>query len=139
MKFLEIATFIIYFLSIIAISLITYKKQKSDTSYVLGNRSLNFWLTALSAHASDMSNWLFMGFPMIVFTSGVFQIWAGIGLVAFMFLNWQFIAPKIRAETEKMNNLTIYSYFETKFKDDSNILKMLSALLSLVFYLFYIS
>ena len=84
MKFLEIATFIIYFLSIIAISLITYKKQKPDTSYVLGNRSLNFWLTALSAHASDMSNWLFMGFPMIVFTSGVFQIWAGIGLVAFM-------------------------------------------------------
>ncbi len=139
MKLLEVSTFVIYFTAIIFIALITYKKQKSDTTYVLGNRSLNFWLTALSAHASDMSNWLFMGYPMMIFLNGLFQTWAAIGLIIFMYLNWQFIAPKIRVLTEKMNNLTMYSYFETRFKDTSGILKSLSAFISLAFYLIYIS
>ncbi len=139
MNILEISTFSIYFAVVIAIVLFSYKKQKSDTSFVLGNRSLNFWLTALSAHASDMSNWLFLGYPMIVFLSGIYKVWAAIGLIVFMYLNWQFIAPRIRTLTEKMNNLTMYSYFETRFKDTTKIIKTLSAALSLIFYLFYIT
>jgi sodium/proline symporter len=136
---LEISTFVIYFAIIIIITLFSYKKQKSDTSFVLGNRSLNFWLTALSAHASDMSNWLFMGYPMIIFLGGVFNSWAAIGLTLCMFLNWQFVAPKIRSMTEKMNNLTLYAFFESRFNDLSGIIRTLSASMSFIFYIFYIS
>ncbi|KKK80569.1 hypothetical protein LCGC14_2822190, partial [marine sediment metagenome] len=139
MKLLEISTFVIYFTAIIFLALFTSKKQKSDTSFVLGNRSLNFWLTALSAHASDMSSWLFMAYPMLIFTTGLFNIWAAIGLTFCMFLNWQFIAPKIRSATEKMNNLTMFSYFESRVKDGSGIIKTISALLSFVFYIIYIT
>ena len=139
MKILQLSTFVIYFLAIVLIAIISHKKQKSDTTFVLGNRSLNFWLTALSAHASDMSNWLFMAFPASIFLVGIFNVWAAIGLVGIMFLNWHFVAPKIRTQTEKMNNLTMYSYFETRFKDTSGILKGLSAFMSLVFYLVYIT
>jgi len=139
MKVLEIFTFILYFIVIIFIAFLSYRKQKSDTTYVLGNRSLNFWLTALSAHASDMSSWLFMGYPMIIFTAGLFNLWAAIGLTVFMFLNWQYIAPRIRSATEKMNNLTMYAYFESRFNDTSGILRTLSAMLSFIFYIFYIT
>jgi sodium/proline symporter len=139
MKILELSTLIIYFIAIILIAFLSYKKQKSDTTFVLGNRSLNFWLTALSAHASDMSSWLFMGYPMVIFTQGLFNAWAAIGLIIFMFLNWQFIAPKIRSATGKMNNLTMYAYFESRFKDTSRILRTTSATLSFFFYIFYIT
>ncbi|MBN2479138.1 MAG: sodium/proline symporter [Parachlamydiales bacterium] len=139
MKLLEISTFVIYFTAIVFIAIFLSKKQKSDTTFVLGNRSLSFWLTALSAHASDMSNWLFMAYPATIFLVGIFSAWAAIGLTLVMFLNWQFIAPKIRTQTEKMNNLTMYSYFETRFNDNSGILKGLSAFMSLVFYLVYIT
>ncbi|NGX33187.1 MAG: Sodium/proline symporter, partial [Candidatus Anoxychlamydiales bacterium] len=139
MKLLEISTFVIYFTAIIFLALFTSKKQKSDTSFVLGNRSLNFWLTALSAHASDMSSWLFMAYPMLIFTTGLFNIWAAVGLTLCMFLNWQFIAPKVRSATEKMNNLTLFSYFESRVKDRSGIIKTLSALLSFIFYIIYIT
>lgn len=139
MKLVDITTFILYFSAIILIAFLSYRKQKSDTTYVLGNRSLNFWLTALSAHASDMSSWLFMGYPMVIFTTGLINIWAAIGLTVFMFLNWQFIAPKVRNATGKMNNLTMYAYFESRFKDTSGIIRTLAALLSFVFYIFYIS
>lgn len=135
----EALIFFIYFAFITLIAFFSYKKQRSDTSFVLGNRELNFWVTALSAHASDMSSWLFMGYPMTIFASGLFNIWTAIGLVFFMYLNWQFIAPKIRIATERMNNLTMYSYFETRFQDKSQMIRIVSSVLAFVFYTFYIT
>ncbi|MBS0624953.1 MAG: sodium/proline symporter [Verrucomicrobia bacterium] len=137
--FLELATFIGYFVVLLAIALLSYRKQKSETDYLIGNRSLNFWLTALSAHASDMSSWLFLGYPAAVFGGGVFAAWAAIGLTVFMFFNWHFIAPKLRTVTEQSNSLTLSSYFENRFGDTSGSLRIISGFMSIVFFLFYIS
>lgn len=136
---LEVVTFFTYFAVILAIAFFSYQKQKSDTDFIIGNRSLNFWLTALSAHASDMSSWLFLGYPALIFTTGLFSAWAAIGLTTFMFLNWQFIAPKIRVATEQSNSLTLSSYFETRFADTSGSIRLISAFMSVLFFTFYIS
>ncbi len=139
MHLLELVTFIVYFAMLLGVVFFFYKKQQSDTEFVLGNRSLNFYLTALSAHASEMSSWLFMAYPALIFTTGIFNVWAAIGLVVFMFLNWQLIAPRIRVVTEKDNNLTLNAYFESRFKDHSGALRTLCAILSLFFFLVYIA
>ncbi|OGN64036.1 MAG: sodium:proline symporter [Chlamydiae bacterium RIFCSPHIGHO2_12_FULL_49_9] len=136
---LEFAIFTSYFAALIAVAFFSYQKQKSDTDFILGDRSLNFWLTALSAHASDMSSWLFLGYPALVFMTGLFSAWAAIGLTVFMFLNWQFIAPKLRVVTEQSNSLTLSSYFETRFGDTSGSLRLISAFMSVLFFTFYIS
>jgi sodium/proline symporter len=135
---LEISTFVIYFALIIGATLLTYHRQKSDTDFVIGDRSLSFWLTALSAHASDMSSWLFMAYPAVIFTQGFFNIWLAIGLIVFMFLNWQFIAPKIRKITGKNNNLTLNAYFESRFDNKTKSLRTTSSVISFFYYLFYI-
>ncbi|KPK31838.1 MAG: sodium:proline symporter [Chlamydiae bacterium SM23_39] len=137
MIILNTLIFFIYLLVLTLIVILSYKKQKSDVDFVLANRSLNFWLTALSAHASDMSNWLFMGYPALIFIGGVFNAWTAIGLIIFMFLNWQFIAPKIRILTEKYNSLTLNAYFETRFNTGS--IRIISSIISLIFFTFYIS
>jgi Na+/proline symporter len=139
MNVLEISTFFIYFFTLIILTIVFYHKQKSDTDFVIGSRSLNCWLTALSAQASDMSNWLFMGYPVAIFTFGVFNSWAALGLIVFMFLNWHFIAPKVRTATGKMNNLTLSSYFETRFNDKSGNIRIISAVMSFLFFSIYIS
>lgn len=136
---LEIFTFVIYFAVLLGIAWFSYQKQTSDTDFLLGNRSLNFWLTALSAHASDMSSWLFLGYPALIYASGVFSAWAAIGLTFFMFLNWHFIAPRLRTVTEQSNSLTLSSYFETRFADTSGTLRLLAGCTSIIFFLFYIS
>ncbi len=138
-KFLELGTFIGYFVILMAIALLSYRKQKSESDFIIGNRSLNFWLTALSAHASDMSSWLFLGYPALIFTTGMTGAWAAIGLTVFMFLNWHFIAPKIRTVTEQTNSLTLSSYFENRFGDTSGSIRLVSALMSVLFFTFYIS
>src|SRR3990167_1113128 len=124
--FLELVTFCSYFAILLLIAFLSYKKQRSDTDFLIGSRSLNFWLTALSAHASDMSSWLFLGYPALIFTTGIFSAWAAIGLTVFMFLNWQFVAPRIRTVTEQLGSLTLSSYFETRFGDTSGRIRIVS-------------
>jgi len=136
---LELITFISYFCVLLGVAFLSYQKQRSDTDFLLGNRSLNFWLTALSAHASDMSSWLFLGYPAMIFATGLFGSWAAIGLTFFMFLNWQFIAPRLRIATEQSNSLTLNSYFENRFGDASGSIRYLSAAMSILFLTFYIS
>ncbi|NGX31728.1 MAG: Osmoregulated proline transporter OpuE [Chlamydiae bacterium] len=119
------------------IAIFSYRKQ-TKASFLLGNRSLNFYVTALSAHASDMSSWIFMGLPAAVYATGLINIWTAIGLLIFMYLNWQFIAPRLRKETEKYNAFTLSEYFEKRFSDQKHTLSLITALFSLIFYIFYI-
>ncbi|MFY7842728.1 MAG: sodium/proline symporter [Rhabdochlamydiaceae bacterium] len=139
MYFFELSAIIIYFLCIVLIGWFSSKKNLTSSDFLMGGRSLNYWLTALAAHASDMSSWLFMGYPSLVYLGGLRQSWAAIGLVFFMYLNWQFIAPKIRVYTEKYDSLTFSSFFESHTGDRSGLLRLITALMCLIFYSIYIS
>ena len=49
------------------------------------------------------------------------------------------IAERLREETEKYNALTIPQYLHKKFNDDSNIIRLFSAVIIAFFFLFYVS
>ncbi len=136
LEFLAIAC---YFCLLIAVVVISYKKQQTATDFIIGNRSMNFWLTALAAHASDMSSWLFMGYPAIIYLYGFHHAWSGIGLLLFMFLNWQIVAPKVRIATEEYNSLTFSAFFESRLADKSGVIRIFTAMMLFVFYSIYIS
>lgn len=121
------------------IGFISYRGHKTADDFIIGGRSLNYWLTAMAAHASDMSSWLFMGFPAVIFTGGLFNSWLAIGLCLFMLLNWLIVAPKIRVQTEQYNSLTFSSFFESHFHDTSGLIRIFTAILSFIFYTIYIS
>jgi len=134
-----VIAFLLYFIILLAIGLLSHRKQNSSADFIMGDRSLNFWLVALSAHASDMSAWLFMGLPAAVFLLGMHQTWIAIGLVIGMFLNWHFIAPKLRSETEKYNCYTLSSYFEKRLNDYSGLIRLISAIMLVLFLTHYLS
>jgi sodium/proline symporter len=135
----QLLAVICYFAILLAIGFFSYRRHLSAVDFIIGNRSMNYWLTALAAHASDMSSWLFMGYPAVVFTGGLFNAWAAIGLLIFMYLNWQLIAPKIRIATEQFNSLTFSSFFESRLADTSGTIRVFTAIMSLLFYTIYIS
>ena len=133
------AAFFAYFAILLSIGLVFHKKQTSSSDFIMGNRSLNFWLVALSAHASDMSAWLFMAFPMTIFVLGLSHLWTAFGLLAGMFLNWHFVAPKLRSMTESYGCCTLSSFFEKRFADTSGLLRLISALVMTIFLTHYLS
>ncbi len=135
-QFLAIA---IYFLIVASIGYFSYRRSISSEDFIIGSRSLNYWLTALAAHASDMSSWLFLAYPALIFTKGLIGVWTAIGLIVFMYLNWQLVAPKIRVATEKYKSLTFSSFFESHLGDTTGLIRVFSALILIVFYTIYIS
>lgn len=135
----ELSAVAIYFVILLVIGVLSYRKSQTASDFIIGGRSMNYWLTALAAHASDMSSWLFLAYPATIFMIGLKGAWNAIGLIIFMWLNWQFIAPKIRIATEQYNTLTLSSFFESRFADTSGLIRVFSALMSLVFYTIYIA
>ena len=112
MNFLFCTSFIIYFTILIGIGIYTYLNQKKDSDFLLGNRTLSFWISAIATNATDMSLWLFMGYPATIYLEGMPAAWVGIGLIIGMFLNWHFVAAKLRIATEKLDASTISNFFE---------------------------
>lgn len=131
--------FLAYFLILLSIGLIAHKRISTSADFIVGNRSLNFWVTALSAHASDMSSWLFMAFPAAVYIGGLSQSWIAIGLLLGMFLNWQLVAKKLRTMTEKYDSYTLSSFFEKRFSDGSGVIRLLTAVVAVFFLTCYVS
>ncbi|PPG31793.1 sodium/proline symporter PutP [Pseudoclavibacter sp. RFBB5] len=130
----------IYFAAMVGIGLYAFRQTKDQEDYMLGGRSLSPGTAALSAGASDMSGWLMMGLPGAIFVSGLFEAWIGIGLLIGAYLNWRFVAPRLRAYTEvASNSITVPSFFENRLHDKSRALRIASGIVILVFFTFYIS
>jgi sodium/proline symporter len=139
MNIAYLTAFGLYFTLLLCIGLWAHQKQTSSKDFIMGNRSMNFWLVALSAHASDMSAWLFMGLPMAVYLLGMQQAWIAIGLVVGMFLNWQLVAPRLRSLTEKYDCYTLSSFFEKRFRDPSGSIRLVTASILILFLIPYLS
>ena len=130
--------FAIYLVAMLGIGAIGYLGTKNLSDYILGGRSLGSVVTALSAGASDMSGWLLMGLPGAVYLSGLSESWIAIGLTAGAYFNWRFVAARLRLYTERAGNaLTLPDYFAHRFEDSSNILRIATSLVILVFFTVY--
>lgn len=130
-------TFVVYLVFLIGVGIYFYRKTKSAEDYLIGGRGMGSWVTALSAQASDMSGWLLMGLPGAVYLSGIFQIWIIIGLVVGTYLNWKYIAPKLRIQTEKTKTMTIPSFLSEKLEDNTGTIRIFSAIIILFFFTIY--
>ena len=131
-------TFAVYLLAMIGIGVVAWRRTRDFDDYILGGRSLGGYVTALSAGASDMSGWLLMGLPGALYLSGVSEAWIAIGLVLGAWANWKFVAGPLRVYTERTDNaLTLPDYFTTRFAADGKLLRIVSALVVLVFFAVY--
>lgn len=129
----------LYFLVMLGIGLYGYRRSTQDVAgYMLAGRSLSPSVTALSAGASDMSGWILMGLPGAMLLSGISASWIAIGLLIGAYFNYLLVAPRLRLYTEIANDaLTIPDYFAQRFMDQGNLLRIISALVIIVFFTLY--
>lgn len=128
-----------YFLVMIGIGVYAYFKQANDTEgYMLGGRNLSPAVTALSAGASDMSGWLLLGLPGYMYADGVVSVWIALGLTLGALLNYIIVAPRLRVYTEVADNaITLPDYFANRFEDKSHMLRVISAIVIILFFTVY--
>ncbi|MGG4773727.1 sodium/proline symporter PutP [Paenalcaligenes sp. Me52] len=130
--------FVIYIVGMLLIGWLGYRATNDLSDYILGGRRLGPFVVALAAGASDMSGWLLMGLPGAVYDNGISASWIAIGLTLGAYLNWRFVAARLRVYTEKSGNaLTLPDFFSNRFDDKSNVLRIVSAVVILVFFTLY--
>jgi sodium/proline symporter len=129
----------LYMAMIVVIGIVYYRKTKNSADYFLGGRNLGPWVGALSAEASDMSSWLLMGLPGVAYATGLGEaFWTAVGLAAGTYLNWKFIAAKLRKYTQVANDsITLPDFFSNRFHDDSKLLMSIAAVFILIFFAIY--
>lgn len=73
----------------------------------------------MAAEASDMSGWLLMGLPGVAYWFGLSDaLWTAIGLFIGTYLNWLFVAKRLRNYSYTADNaITIPDYLSNRFKE----------------------
>lgn len=133
-------TFALYLVVMLAIGVIAYKRTTNLSDYILGGRSLGPWTSAISAGASDMSGWLLLGLPGAAYISGLSAGWIAVGLLIGTWLNWLIVARRLRVYSFKAgDSLTLPEFFANRFRDKSHVLRVVSAIFILMFFMFYTS
>jgi sodium/proline symporter len=92
----------------------------------------------MGACASDMSSWLVMALPAVAWMWGWQALWVPLGLVIGAYINWSLVAARLRIYTELLDDaLTIPDYLVRRFEDGKGLLRAMSALVVLVFFVGY--
>ena len=128
----------LYMIMMVIIGFVVSKRNKTASDYFLGGRKLGPLVTAMSAEASDMSGWLLMGLPAVALMGGLAEaFWTALGLAIGTYLNWLFVAKRLRKYSAKIDAFTIPDFFAKRFGDKSRVLVTISALLIVIFFIPY--
>jgi sodium/proline symporter len=133
-----IIAIVIYMAMVVWIGINCSKKNKTSDDFYLGGRKLGPFVTAMSAEASDMSSWLLMGLPGVALAGSIAEAsWTAIGLAVGTYINWLIVARRLRLYSAKLNSITIPDFFSNRFRDKSNFLMIIAALIIVVFFVPY--
>ena len=137
-EWIMLATIVLYMGMMLAIGVAVSKKNKTAGDFFLGGRKLGPLVTAMSAEASDMSGWLLMGLPAVAMMGGLAEAsWTAIGLAIGTYLNWLFVAKRLRVYSHRIDAFTIPDFFSRRFGDKNRILTIISALFIVIFFIPY--
>ncbi|HIY85761.1 MAG TPA: sodium/proline symporter PutP [Candidatus Yaniella excrementavium] len=136
----QLVAILLYLLLMIGIGFYAYRRTKTGKEFLLAGRDLSPRVAALSAGASDMSGWLMMGLPGALYATGLIESWIAIGLILGTWLNWKIVAPRIRVYSEITEDaITMPAFFERRFRDRTRLLRSVSAVIILLFFIFYVA
>ena len=118
-----------YLAIIIVVGILYSKRNNSVDEFYLGGRKLGPLVTAMSAEASDMSSYLLMGLPGLAYFTGLADVtWTVIGLAVGTYLNWLFVAKRLRRYSEIAGNaITVPDFFANRFHDSGKALLCIAA------------
>ncbi|MCP4219044.1 MAG: sodium/proline symporter, partial [bacterium] len=123
----------------VLIGFLTHKKTKNQEDFFVGGRGMGKFVVALSAVSSGRSAWLVLGLSGIAYKMGTGAVWAIVGYVLAELFQFIYIGRKLREETGKFGSITLLDYFEDKFKDRSNMLRIAGALIIAIFMTAYVA
>lgn len=131
---------LLYFIVVVLIGFVYAKKSNaSSEAYFLGGRGLgpvahgafrgSVGHVRMAAHGPSRRR---------VLHGASDAMWTAIGLAIGTYLNWKFVAKRLRKYSEVANNsITVPDFFSNRFHDNKHVLMTIAAIITLVFFSIY--
>ncbi|MGC6418456.1 MAG: sodium/proline symporter [Bradymonadia bacterium] len=129
-----IVSFIVCLLFFLGIGLLSAtRKAETTEDYLLASRSVNPWVVALSAVATNNSGFMFIGLIGETYTSGLSAMWVMVGWVLGDYAMWMARVPdRLRVESEARGTVTIPSFLGHGVRNGKQVTTLAGAI-TLVF------
>ncbi len=135
-----LCTILAYMCLLIGVGVYNSRKNSSSEDFYLGGRRMGALVVAMSAEASDMSSWLLMGLPGVAYLTGIADaFWTAAGLAIGTYLNWLFTSRRLRRYSERIDAITVPTFFAKRFHDEKNIITAISAVIIVIFFIPYVA
>ncbi|CQH53757.1 SSSF family transport protein [Halobacterium hubeiense] len=128
-----LGTFAAYLVVLVGIGVWASKFMDTVGDYVVGGREIGPVVTGFSERASEMSGWLTLGVPADAYSSGVMAFYNGLGMIPADLLAWAGIAKRLRKYSEIVRAVTLPTFFATRLRDDTGLVKAVSSIVLIVF------
>lgn len=139
-SFLLTASFIVYTVGIISIGIYSTKlRKRTEEDFILANRELGPWISALSASASAESGWVMLGLVGEAYLFGMSALWIVPGIAAGYLFNWFVIAERLRKSTSESGAVTLPQFIGHRFGVNSTALRVIPVVIITAAMLGYVA
>ncbi|MCP5345892.1 MAG: sodium/proline symporter [Pseudomonadales bacterium] len=130
---------VIYLGILLVLGYLASRRIRSMKDFVIGGKSLSYWVAAFSAQATGESAWLLLGVTGMGAMVGFSAYWIVVGEVLGVTVAWFVMASRFKRLTDKYESLTVIDYLVSRFRARSQTLRLISAASLSIFVLIYIS
>jgi len=123
----------------ILIGFLTLRRTKNQSDFFIGGRMMDKFVVALSAVSSGRSSWLVLGVSGMAYTLGVGAVWAVVGYITAEMFQFIYLGRKLRQETETYKSITLLDYFESRFQDKKQHIRLVGSLIISIFIVAYVA
>ena len=131
---------IVLYFSLITVIGFYFRKSSSSgiKEFFIGGRKMNRFVVTISSVVSGRSLWLLLIFTSQAYLFGLSSFWMIPGYLIIEFLMFWFYAPRLKKFAEKNDCITIPDFFSARFKDNSGYLRVIIAIVFVIFMITFI-
>lgn len=137
--FEKYAMILLYFGILVALGFVASRRIRSMGDFVIGGKSLSYWVAAFSAQATGESAWLLLGVTGMGAMVGFSAYWIVVGEVLGVAVAWFVMAPRFKRLSDTYDSMTVIDYLVSRFRSRTHTLRLVSAVALSIFVLIYIS
>lgn len=130
---------VLYFSVLMFLGYRASRRIRNMNDFVIGGKSLSFWVAAFSAQATGESAWLLLGLTGMGAMVGFSAYWVVVGEFLGVAAAWFLMAVRFKRLTDKYDSMTVIDYMVSRFKSKTHFLRVMSAFVLSIFVLIYIS
>lgn len=136
---LKLVMVAIYLAILLGIGVVASRRMKDLRDYFAAGKGLGYLAVAFSARATGESAWLLIGLTGMGAMFGLKAMWVVVGEFLGVAGAWWLMSRRFKRLTDRYDAITVPDYLESRFRDPSHLLRLISAGALVVFVTIYVS